>query len=129
MELRQLDAFVAVAEERNFTRAAARLHVAQSGLSATVRSLERELHAQLFLRTTRQVELTPAGQALLSEARHTLASARHAVEAVAALEGLQNGTLTLGVMQAGTLVDLPGMLRRYRKAFPGIHLSLRQAST
>ena len=55
---------MAVAEERNFTRAAVRLYVAQSGLSATVRSLERDLRTQLFLRTTRQVELTPAGQAL-----------------------------------------------------------------
>ena len=63
MELRQLEAFVAVAEERNFTRAAARLHVAQSGLSATIRSLERELQTQLFIRTTRQVELSPTGSA------------------------------------------------------------------
>jgi DNA-binding transcriptional LysR family regulator len=129
MELRQLDAFVAVAEERNFTRAAARLHVAQSGLSATVRSLERELRTQLFLRTTRQVELTPAGGALLSEARRTLASARHAAEVVAAIEGLQHGTLTLGVMQAGSLINLPDILRGYRKIYPGIRLSLRQAST
>ena len=71
MELRQLEAFVAVAEERNFTRAAARLYVAQSGLSATIRSLERELQAHLFTRTTRRVELTAAGGALLAEARRT----------------------------------------------------------
>jgi DNA-binding transcriptional LysR family regulator len=129
MELRQLEAFVAVAEERNFTRAAARLHVAQSGLSATIRSLERELHTELFVRTTRMVELAPAGQALLSEARRTLASARHAADAVAAIEGVEQGTLTLGVLQASTLINLPGLLQRYRKAHPGIHLAFRQAST
>lgn len=129
MELRQLEAFVAVAEERNFTRAAARLHVAQSGLSATIRSLERELHTELFVRTTRMVELAPGGQALLSEARRTLASARHAADAVAAVEGVERGTLTLGVLQASTLVDLPGLLRRYRKTYPGIHIAFRQAST
>lgn len=129
MELRQLEAFVAVAEERNFTRAAARLYVAQSGLSATIRSLERELHAELFVRTTRMVELTSAGQALLSEARRTLASARDAADAVAAVEGVERGTLTLGVLQASTLINLPGLLQRYRKAYPGIHLAFRQAST
>jgi DNA-binding transcriptional LysR family regulator len=129
MELRQLEAFVAVAEERNFTRAAAHLHVAQSGLSATIRSLERELHAELFIRTTRQVALAPAGEALLSEARRTLASARHAADAVAAVEGVERGTLTLGVLQASTLVDLPGLLQRYRKAYPGIHIAFRQASS
>src|SRR5437762_2370234 len=114
MELRQLEAFVAVAEERNFTRAAARLYVAQSGLSATIRSLERELGAPLFLRTTRHVELTAAGQALLGEARRTLASAHAAADAVAAIEGLRRGTLTLGIMQASSLFGLPRLLARYR---------------
>jgi DNA-binding transcriptional LysR family regulator len=92
MELRQLEAFVAVAEERNFTRAATRLYVTQSGLSATVRSLERELQTSLFSRTTRRVELTAAGSALLGVARQTLASARAAVEVVAAVEGVRKGT-------------------------------------
>lgn len=129
MELRQLEAFVAVAEERNFTRAAARLFVAQSGLSATIRSLERDLQASLFSRTTRQVELTTAGEALLVEARRTLASAHAAADAVAAVEGVRRGTLTLGVMQATRLFDLPGLLARYRRAYPGIGLRLRQASS
>jgi DNA-binding transcriptional LysR family regulator len=129
VELRHLEAFVAVAEERSFTRAAVRLHIAQSGLSATIRSLERELHTELFVRTTRQVELAPAGQVLLSEARRTLASARHAAEAVAAVEGLERGTLTLGVLQASTLINLPAVLQRYRRTYPGIHLAFRQAST
>jgi DNA-binding transcriptional LysR family regulator len=128
MELRQLKVFVAVAEERNFTRAAARLFVAQSGLSATIRSLERELQAPLFRRTTRHVELTPAGHALLPEARRTLASARAATDAVAAVEGLRHGTLALGTMQASSFIDLPGLLISYRDAYPGIELKLQQAS-
>jgi len=129
MELRQLEAFVAVAEERNFTRAAARLHVAQSGLSATIRSLEADVRAALFVRSTRRVELTPAGAALLPEARRTLASARAAADAVAAVEGLTRGTLTLGVMQSGWLFDLAGLLARYRAAYPGVRLKLEHAST
>ena len=128
MELRQLRAFVAVAEERNFTRAAARLYLAQSGLSATIRSLEKELLTSLFVRTTRRVELTAAGAALLPEARRTLLAARTAADVVAAVEGLDRGTLTLGVMQAGWLFDLAGLLARYRAAYPGIRLELQHAS-
>ncbi|MDI5980791.1 LysR family transcriptional regulator, partial [Amycolatopsis magusensis] len=75
MELRQLEYFIAVAEESHFTRAARRLHVAQSGLSATIRALEKELGAPLFRRSTRQVRLTGAGEALLVEARRTVAAA------------------------------------------------------
>ncbi|MGH9123767.1 MAG: LysR family transcriptional regulator [Acidimicrobiales bacterium] len=127
MELRQLEAFVAVAEERNFTRAATRLHLAQSGLSATVRTLEAELRALLFVRSTRRVDLTPAGAALLPEARRTLASAAAATEAVAAVEGVRRGTLTLGVTQAGRLFDLAGILARYRAEFPGITVRLVHA--
>jgi len=129
MELRQLEAFVAVAEERNFTRAAARLHVGQSGLSATIRTLERDLHAPLFLRTTRNVALTPAGLALLGNARRTLTSARAAEEAVAAVEGLRRGTLKLGILQSSSLFDLPGILKRYRDVYPGVELRLNQTSS
>lgn len=128
MELRQLEAFVAVAEDRNFTRAAARLRVAQSGLSATIRSLERELKAPVFSRTTRHVELTAAGEALLAEARRTLSSARAAVEAVAAVQGVRRGTLTVGTMQT-PLFDLPGLIARYRSGYPGIELRIRQAGS
>jgi DNA-binding transcriptional LysR family regulator len=126
MELRQLEAFLAVAEERNFTRAATRLYVAQSGLSATVRSLERDLNAALFVRTTRSVRLTAAGEALLPEARRTLASARAAVESVNGVEGLHSGTVNLGFMQAGSITEL---LSRYRSTYPGIQIRLRQASS
>jgi len=82
MELRQLEQFVAVAEERQFTRAANRCSIAQSALSTSIRSLENELGAPLFLRTTRRVTLTEAGQALLTEARRTLTAAETARTAV-----------------------------------------------
>lgn len=88
VELRHLEYFVAVAEERHFTRAAQRLMVPQSGLSASVRALERELGARLFVRSTRRVEPTGAGRALLVEASRALASVRAGREAAAAVQGL-----------------------------------------
>ena len=74
MELRQLEHFIAVAEESSFTRAAQRLQVVQSTLSVSVRALERELGARLLERTTHRVRLTDAGRALLAEARNALAA-------------------------------------------------------
>lgn len=129
MELRQLEAFVAVAEERNFTRAAARLYVAQSGLSATIKALEQELHTDLFTRTTRRVDLTPAGLAFLPEARRTLAAAAAAVNAVNDVGDLRRGTLDIGVMQASGLFDVPGLLARFASTYPAIQVRLRQTSS
>lgn len=128
MELRALEYFIAVAEERHFTRAAARVHVSQSGLSATIRSLESELREPLFERTTRRVQLTPAGHALLPEARRALAAARAGADAVKAVHGLQRGTVSLGVMQQLTVIDLPRTLARYTRRYPGIELRLRHAA-
>uniref|UniRef100_UPI000A96BAE7 LysR family transcriptional regulator n=1 Tax=Streptomyces prasinopilosus TaxID=67344 RepID=UPI000A96BAE7 len=99
MELRHLQHFVAVAKDRHFTRAAERLLVSQSGLSASIRSLERELRTPLFVRTTRRVTLTEAGRALLVEAERILAQVRAAHEAVAAVQGVLRGTLALGTEQ------------------------------
>ena len=91
MDLRQLEHFVAVAEERHFTRAASRLNIVQSGLSASIRALEEEMGAPLFLRTTRRVNLTSAGQAFLEEANRVLAAARVARNVVVELQGLGAG--------------------------------------
>ena len=84
MELRQLEHFVTVAQERHFTRAAELLQISQSGLSASIRALETELETPLFVRSTRRVELTEAGRALLTESHRTLASVAAAHDAVAA---------------------------------------------
>ncbi|MFL6184489.1 MAG: LysR family transcriptional regulator, partial [Actinomycetes bacterium] len=130
MELRQLEHFVAAAEERHFTRAAQRLHIVQSGLSASIKALERELDAPLFVRSTRRVELTQAGHALLPEARRTLAAAQAATDAVAAVQGLLRGTLAVGTMQIlPPAVDLLAVLGRFHAEHPGIELRLRQAGT
>jgi DNA-binding transcriptional LysR family regulator len=128
VELRQLEYFVAVAEECHFTHAAQRMQVAQSGLSASIRSLERELGAELFLRSTRQVELTEAGRALLVEARRTLAGAAAARDAVAAVQGLLRGSLAIGTLQCICAVDLPPVLARFRRRYPGVEISLRHGS-
>jgi DNA-binding transcriptional LysR family regulator len=129
MELRQLEYFVAVAEERHFTRAAQRMHVAQSGLSTSIRSLERELGATLFLRNTRSVELTDAGRALLSEARNTLSYVSAARDAVAAVQGVLTGRLVVGSMQCLGALHVPAILARFSHAHPGIEIQLRHASS
>ena len=83
MELRQLTHFVAVAEANHFTRAAARVHLTQSSLSSSIRALERELGTDLFVRSTRRVELTDAGRALLPAARRAVSAAEDGLDAVA----------------------------------------------
>jgi DNA-binding transcriptional LysR family regulator len=129
VELRHLEYFVAVAEEQHFTRAAERMRVAQSGLSASVRSLERELGAPLFVRSTRRVELTEAGRALLAEARRTLASADAARQAVAAVKGLLRGSLAVGAEQCLGVVDVAKLLADFRTRHPDVEIVLRQGAT
>ncbi|MFD4674601.1 LysR family transcriptional regulator [Lentzea sp. NPDC058450] len=127
MELRQLEYFLAIAEDLHFTKAARRMHVAQSGLSASIRALEVELGAPLFLRTTRQVELTQAGRALLPEARRALASISSAKDAVAAVQGLLRGTLSVGSLQCLHVVHLPAVLARFHELHPGVEIRMRQS--
>lgn len=129
VELRQLEHFVAVAEDCHFTRAAQRLHIAQSGLSASIRSLERELGAPLFSRTTRQVRLTPEGEALLVEARKTLSAGDAAKNAVAAVRGLLRGSLRIGSLQCLHAVHVPGLLAGFVGKHPGLEVSLRHGGS
>jgi DNA-binding transcriptional LysR family regulator len=120
---------VVVAEECHFTRAAKRMHVAQSGLSASIRSLERELGASLFVRSTRQVELTPAGRALLVEARRALSATDAARDAVAAVQGLIRGSVAIGSLQCLHFVHLPAVLARFHAAHPGVEIRLRHGGS
>lgn len=129
MELRHLQHFVAVAEDQHFTRAAERLMVSQSGLSASIRSLERELQTPLFVRTTRRVTLTEAGRALLGEAERILAQVRAAHEAVAAVQGVLRGTLSLGTEQCIAGVHVAGLLAAFRRLHPDVEIRLRQAGS
>jgi len=125
VELRHLEYFVAVAEELSFTRASRRLHVVQSGVSSAIQGLERELGATLFDRDRHRVTLTEAGEALLPEARATLAAARAAAEAVAeATTGLR-GRLTIGTMITTGAVDVPRMLGRFHEQHPAVMVRLR----
>lgn len=129
MELRHLTTFVAVAEESSFTRAAQRLHLVQSAVSAGVRSLERELGVALFERTTHRVTLTEAGLALLPEARATLAAAGAAREAVEQVTGGLRGTVALGILQAPAMraVSVPAVLAAFRTEHPGVVVEVRHA--
>jgi DNA-binding transcriptional LysR family regulator len=122
VELRHLEHFLAVAEEGSFTRAAARIHLVQSALSVSIRSLERELGGRLFDRTTHRVELTDAGQALLVEARRTLAAADAARDAVAAVHGGVRGSVRVGIMHSLALIDLGNLLARYNRERPKVQI-------
>jgi DNA-binding transcriptional LysR family regulator len=129
MDLRQLEHFVAVAEEHHFTRAARRLHIVQSGLSASIRALERDLDATLFTRSTRRVELTEAGRVLLTEAHRVLAAAEAARNAVAAVQGLLRGRLRVGIMQTMRELHFAEVLADFSAAHPGVEIELIQAAS
>jgi DNA-binding transcriptional LysR family regulator len=125
MELRNLAHFVAVADELSFTRGAHRVHVVQSALSASIKSLEQELGALLFDRSTHHVELTDAGRALIGEARTTLAAAQAARDAVDAVTGGMRGSLDIGIMQSLAIIDLASILTRFRRDRPDVELRPR----
>jgi DNA-binding transcriptional LysR family regulator len=124
MELRQLEYFVAVAEEQNFTRAAERVHISQSGVSAQIRQLERELGAELFDRSARAATLTAAGRAALDHARATLAAAGAVGQAVDEVTDLIRGQLVVGMVIGCTLTPLFDALSAFHRAHPGVEISL-----
>src|SRR5438128_2267481 len=115
MELRQLAYFVAVAEEAHFTRAAARIPIAQPAISQQIRRLEAELSEALFVRDRRAVKLTAAGEALLPHARATLSAADGARQAVAALSGLMTGRLAIGLVQTRPHQRIAHLLGEFRR--------------
>lgn len=121
-ELRQLEHFVVVAEEQHFTRAAELLHISQSGLSASVRALESELGSELFLRSTRRVELTQAGEAFLGEAVRTIAAAAAARHTVEAVRGVLRGTVSVGTEQCLGVLNLPQELVDFRLQHPDVEV-------
>jgi DNA-binding transcriptional LysR family regulator len=130
MELRHLRYFVVLAEELNFTRAAARLHIGQPPLSMQIRDLERELGVALFERSRRHVALTAAGTAFLARAQRLLADA-----ATAADEARRTGRGETGVLRIGFTSSLPytstlsDVLFRYRQRFPEVELQLAEQFT
>ena len=124
MELRQLEYFVAVAEEANFTRAAERVHISQSGVSAQIQQLERDLGATLIDRSGRSATLTAAGAAALEHARAALASADAVRQAVDEVSGLIRGRLVVGMVTACTVTGLFDALAAFRVAHPGVEITL-----
>jgi DNA-binding transcriptional LysR family regulator len=120
---------VAVAETNSFTRAAERCLVVQSALSHQIARLERELGARLFERTSRRVQLTPAGAAFLPAARQCLDAAERAAAEVAAAVGEVRGRLAIGLIRTVAAVDIPGTLGEFRRLYPRVRISLRVAAS
>jgi DNA-binding transcriptional LysR family regulator len=129
MELHQLAYFVAVAEEGNFTRAAQRLHVAQPGVSAQVKRLERELGQELLDRSGRTVRLTDVGAAALPHARAALAAVQGVREAVEELAGLVRGQVAIGAVTSAGPVGLPDLLAGFHERYPAVEITLSEANS
>ena len=127
VELRQLRYFLAVAEELNFTRAAGSLHLAQQALSASIRRLEEQLGVALFVRSTRRVELTKAGEVLVEGARGVVAAASDAVERVHQVAEGRAGRLTVGFSTAaGGLPIVRQILRTYAESAPDVDIRTQE---
>ena len=125
MELRHLRYFVAVAEERHFGRAADRLHIAQPPLSQQIRRFEAELGEPLLYRTTRSVELSPAGEVLLERGREILAAVDSALDDARRAARGEYGRLAIGFTGSSTYALLPALAAALRDELPGVMLDLR----
>src|SRR3954451_8786044 len=129
MEVRQLRYLVALADERHFTRAAAREHVAQPALSQQIRRLEEQVGVPLVERTTRSVALTEAGELLVARARRILNEIDAARAELDALNGVQIGHVTVGVLHTMGPVDVSLALALFRQRHPGVELTVREQSS
>jgi DNA-binding transcriptional LysR family regulator len=129
MELRQLEYFVAVAGELNFSRAAQRIHVVQSALSASVARLEKELGIELFDRSKRQIVLTAPGEVFLQHAREVIHTAQRARSSVADYRDQLTGTVTLGTLMSWGGLNLAAVLEEFRRLHPLVTVQLRQSPT
>jgi DNA-binding transcriptional LysR family regulator len=130
MEIRHLRYFIAVAELRNFTKAAEASFVAQSALSQQVRRLEQELGTQLFVRGKRGAQLTPAGELLLPHARRLVADEARARAEMRSYLGLEKGRLNIGLIQtSASAVDVVGVVGEFYRSHPGIELHIVNQSS
>jgi len=125
-DTRQLRYFVAVAERLHFGRAAAALHISQPPLSRAIRGLEDQLGARLLTRSRRKVELTPEGARLYEEAKRVLDQLERAAREVGAMAAGESGRLRLGFVSLADYGVLPGLLKAFKAARPGISLALRE---
>jgi DNA-binding transcriptional LysR family regulator len=129
MDLRQLRSLVALSEERHFTRAAAREHIAQPALSQQIRKLEDEVGLPLVERTTRQVTITHAGKLLVARARRILAEVEAAQVELLGLRGMETGHLTVGTMHTMGPVDVSLALAIFHERHPAVELTVREQSS
>jgi DNA-binding transcriptional LysR family regulator len=130
MEIRQLRAFVSIAELGTFTAGALRVHVTQAAISMQIRQLENELGARLFIRAPRRVMLTEAGEHLLQRARHILREHDAAVDEIAELAGAERGRLRIGSASAMVTTDvLPKLLKEVRKQHAGAELTVASGTS
>lgn len=125
MELRQLNYFIAVAEERHFGRAAKRLHMAQPPLSQQIRQLEEQLGVKLLDRTTRRVDLTPAGQELLDRGRQIINEVETLKADVYQVGNGATGVLRVGFSGSATYSVMPRLVRHAKEQLPGVSLTLQ----
>ncbi|MDQ0213183.1 LysR family transcriptional regulator [Arthrobacter bambusae] len=129
MNLRRLELFVAVAEELHFNRAAERLHMAQPPLSQQIRKLEEECKVQLFVRNSRNVQLTADGELLLTHARKVLSQYAAMASALRQARNGEIGRLRLGFVSSAAISAIPPVVRYLRSEWPGIELDLREVTT
>jgi DNA-binding transcriptional LysR family regulator len=124
VELRHLRYFVATAEQGSFSKTARLLYVSQSAISEQIADLEAEIGVKLFRREGRSTELTPAGEVFLDQARAVLAAAKLAVDKAQGAARGEYGTLRIGFFAGGVGPNFTRIIRRFRKQFPGVRLSL-----
>src|SRR6266850_4969432 len=130
MEIRQLRAFISIAELGTFTAGAQRVHVTQAAISMQIRQLENELGAKLFIRAPRRVMLTEAGEQLLQRARQILRDHDAAIDEIAELAGAERGRLRIGSASAMVTTDvLPKLLKEVRKKHPGAEITVASGTS
>lgn len=126
IDLKQLRYFLAVAEEKSFSRAAERLHISQPPLSQQIMKLESELGVRLFARTTRTFELTVAGKALMNEASDLLAKMRMTIDTIRQIDRGEVGRLRVGIVGSAMWGPIPTMLEEFQSKFPQVTWTIHE---
>lgn len=126
IDLKQMKYFLAVAEEKSFSRAAERLHISQPPLSQQIMKLEAELGVRLFARTTRSFELTVAGKALMGEAVNMLAKMRMTIDTIRQIDRGEVGRLRVGIVGSAMWGPIPNLLEQFQTQFPKVSWTLHE---
>ncbi len=126
IDLKQLKYFLAVAEEKSFSRAAERLHISQPPLSQQIMKLESELGVRLFARTTRSFELTVAGKALMTEASDLLGRMRMTIDTIRQIDRGEVGRLRVGIVGSAMWGPIPSLLEQFQSTFPRVTWTLHE---